>query len=291
MVDASEPDAGSTSTPPIAFDRTLVPLATFIVVTTVATPLLFTLGDRFLPETLAANLLFTATSVTFIALVAWATLRWEGLTPTDVGLTWQSVVPGVLTVLFIWLAVNVLGYGFLTLQGEVPALGIPANTTLTGWLANALVLWVFVGIGEEFAFRGYLQNKVIAHVGLESTRMRKAAGIAIASVLFSLWHVPQLGFVQGLAPVEMLPVLVVWATYGIVLGTVYELTRNVVLVGLFHGTFDLNPIFVLGANGAPVVDLTILVLPVAAVAVWGYRRWASSARPEDFRPQSTAASA
>jgi hypothetical protein len=85
----------------------------------------------------------------------------------------------------------------------------------------------------------------------------------------------------------MVPVLAVWAIYGIVLGAAYELTRNVVLVGVLHGTFNHNPVLLLGPEGEAVTDLTLLVLPLLVVAVWYYRRWARTARPADFRPQAT----
>ncbi|WP_239640619.1 hypothetical protein [Haloferax denitrificans] len=68
----------------------------------------------------------------------------------------------------------------------------------------------------------------------------------------------------------------------------YELTRNVVLVGLFHGTFDLNPLFVVSETGAPVGDLTLLVLLLALVVFWDYRRWANAQRPTAFQPQPIA---
>ncbi|WEL26828.1 hypothetical protein HBNXHx_2093 [Haloferax volcanii] len=84
---------------------------------------------------------------------------------------------------------------------------------------------------------------------------------------------------------ERPPVLT--TVYALLLGVIYELTRNLVLVGLFHGTFDLNPLFVVSETGAPVEDLTLLVLPVALVVFWGYRRWAKTQRPTDFKPQTT----
>ena len=79
--------------------------------------------------------------------------------------------------------------------------------------------------------------------------------------------------------------------YALILGVLYEYTWNTVLVRLFHGTFDLNPIFVVGKTGEPVGDLTLLVLPVALVILWGYRRWAKAEHPIDFQPQETVAAA
>ncbi|WP_254832758.1 CPBP family intramembrane glutamic endopeptidase [Haloglomus salinum] len=271
---------------PLAFTEDRRPALLFLAVTALATPALILLAERFLPRTGMASLLFTTTAITLVAVVAWLALRREGVSLDAIGFGWRRVVPGVLTVAAVWAGAHVFGWVVLAVRGEQLSLGIPVGATATGWLATAVMMWVFVGIAEEFAFRGYLQNKVIAHVG-GGTRARTAGGVLLTSALFSLWHIPQLTVVRGLSPTEMAPVLAVWAIYGIILGTVYELTRNVVLAGVLHGTFNHNPVLLLGPEGEAVTDLTLLVLPLLAVAVWYYRRWARTARPDDFRPQAT----
>ena len=280
----------------LAFSPSLRPALAFVLATAVAFPVLIALADRVLPRTPFAGNLFTAVAITGVALLAWAVLRWEGVSATDVGLDRERVLSGVVAVVTVWLTVNVLGYVLLVLLGEQPALGLPADPPMglpvgapfTQFLGAGLTLWVFVGIGEEFAFRGYLQNKAIAHLG--TGRAQVAAGIVSTAMIFALVHVPVLVAVQGLAGPQLGVPLLFITVYTVILGVLYELTRNLVLVGLFHGTFDLNPIFVVGETGEPVGDLTLLVLPVAVVAFWAYRRWAKTARPTDFRPQTTAPS-
>ena len=288
---------GRTETPKarrLAFSPSLRPALAFVLATAVAFPALIALADRVLPRTPFAGNLFTAVAITGVALLAWAVLRWEGLSAADVGLDREQVLSGVVAVVAVWLTVNVLGYALLVLLGEQPALGLPADPMMglpvgapvTRFLGAAVVLWVFVGIGEEFAFRGYLQNKVIAHLG--PGRARIAVGIVSTAVLFALVHVPVLVVVQEFSGTQLGVPLLFITVYTVVLGMLYELTRNLVLVGLFHGTFDLNPVFVVGETGEPVGDLTLLVLPVAVLAFWAYRRWAKTARPADFRAQTTA---
>ncbi|WP_193492578.1 CPBP family intramembrane glutamic endopeptidase [Haloferax gibbonsii] len=42
-----------------------------------------------------------------------------------------------------------------------PQLGLPVGAPVTQVVAVAITLWLFVGLGEELAFRGYLQNKPV----------------------------------------------------------------------------------------------------------------------------------
>lgn len=268
----------------ITFGSGLESAVVFLIAVATAPLVLFLLAGRFVPPGPVANALVTAAGIAAVAAFAWAVLRTEGVSAGDVGLSTAAIVPGVLPVALVWLGVNGVGYGLLTLQGQSPTMGLPADSVVA-WVATAVAMWVFVGPGEEFAFRGYLQNKAIAHAGRWSGNRRITAGILAASAVFSVLHVPQLRLVQGLAVPDIASFLVLWAVYAVVLGTVYELTRNVVLVGTLHGTFNHQPIFLLDDAGDPTIGLTVLVLPLGVVAVLGYRRWAKRARPEDFRPQ------
>jgi membrane protease YdiL (CAAX protease family) len=289
---------GSSSTEQLAFSRLLRPLVVFLVGTALAVAVVLPLGDRVLPPTPLASTVFTAAAITAVALVAWGALRWESVSAAAVGLDRERLVPGLVAVVAIWLGVNVIGYGLLVLLGGQPTLGLPANQRMglpvgapaSEVVGTAVALWVFVGIGEEFAFRGYLQNKVLAHLG-SGNPGRRVVGIAGTAVLFGLWHIPQYVAIRGAAGPALLALLLAATVYAFVLGVVYELTRNVVLVGLLHGTFDLNPVVVYGGSGEPAVDLALLVVPLALVVLWAYRRWAKAERPSDFRPQTTAATA
>lgn len=258
-------------------------------------PALFLLADQVLPRTPLWSRLFTATAITGIAVFAWVVLRWEGISAADVGLNRDRLVTGVVSVVAIWLVINVSTYVLLAFRGELVALGLPASPTnglpvgapAGEVVGMAITLWIFVGIGEEFAFRGYFQNKIVAMLGGGTNRVHMAIGIVGSAMLFALWHIPQMVAVRGLLGPQVIPSLIAITVYTVVLGTLYELTRNIVFVGLLHGTFDLNPIFVVGATGEPVSDLSILVFPLVIVAVVGYRRWAKKARPEDFQRQTT----
>jgi membrane protease YdiL (CAAX protease family) len=73
--------------------------------------------------------------------------------------------------------------------------------------------------------------------------------------------------------------------YGLFFGAMYDLSRNILFTGILHGTFNFQPIVLAGSQGQPDLTVTWFVLPLAALAIWGYRRLAKQTRPEDFRPQ------
>jgi len=279
----------------LSFLPSLKPVLVFFLVSTLAVPVLFLLADPRLPRTPFWSRLFTATAITSVAVFAWGVLRWEGVSAADIGLDRERVVSGVVLVVAIWLVINVASYALLAFRGDAVVLGLPASPTnglpvgapASQVVGMAITLWIFVGIAEEFAFRGYLQNKVVAILGGGTDRVRMAVGILGASALFALWHIPQMVVVRGIVGPEILLSLLAITVYTVVLGTLYELSRNLVFVGLLHGTFDLNPIFVVGETGEPMTDLWVLVYPLIIVALLLYRRWARDARPTDFRPQTT----
>lgn len=234
---------------------------------------------------LLAFLLVMSATFGVIALLAWGALRWEGLDPADVGLSRPNVVPGVALVFGIYALLNLLGAGYLFLTGEGVALSLrePYDTPVL-FAAASVAYFAFNGIAEELAFRAYLQNKLIALLGGGSDRARKAAAIALGVGLFALWHVPQRVLIAGLdSPAAVAQSLVSVVVLGAILGVLYEYTRNVVLVGVLHGTFNFQPFFVVGM---PTNDLVLLVgVPALVAAVWGYRRWARRTGRPDFAPQ------
>ncbi len=216
--------------------------------------------------------------------IAWLVLRWEGLSTADVGLDRKHLLPGVGLVVLFWVAIYVVGAlsVFLT-TGDV-RFGLPEQwESLALFLAVGIAQLAFVGIVEEFAFRAYLQNKLIALLNGGHDRVRKAVAILLGVFLFTVWHVPQRVIIAELtSPVAIVQSLVMVVILGLALGLLYEYTRNVVFVGVLHGTFNWQPQVVVDAP----MDIPFFVgLAVLLVAVWYYRRWAGGIRPADFQPQ------
>ncbi|WP_255198584.1 CPBP family intramembrane glutamic endopeptidase [Halorarius litoreus] len=266
---------------PLAFDRGVGPLVGFLLSTT----LLATLVPLFVYPNLGPWPSLVAMAAAFAAIggIAWLALRLDGRRAADVGLSRDDVLPGVLPVAAIYLLINAVAAIAVVLASGSVRLTLPGAVSPSWWVAMAVVQLTFVGITEEFAFRGYVQNKLVAVLGGGTDRVRKVVAILLGVGLFALWHIPQRVFGQGLTePSEILGTLVVVVVLGLFLGLLYEYTRNVVLVGVLHGTFNWSFVFVAGAPG----DLPFLVaIPVFAVLVWYYRRWASEAHAASFRPQ------
>ena len=103
-------------------------------------------------------------------------------------------------------------------------------------------------------------------------------------LLFALIHIPQRVLIGGVtSPVAIAQSLLGIVLLGLVLGVLYEYTRNVVFVGVLHGTFNWQPIVV---AGAPVSELALVVgIPVLVLTAWYYRRWASGTNAPEFSPQ------
>ncbi|MCU4753105.1 CPBP family intramembrane metalloprotease [Halobacteria archaeon AArc-curdl1] len=267
------------------------PVVVFLLITAVGTGSLLYLFQRFVFSSLPegpAGLFATIFFATVLAGFAWLVLRWEGVKASEVGLSSESVLPGAIPVLLIWAGINGAGLVLLFVAGRSGQVGLPAELSLSIWLGLAISQLIFVGIAEEFAFRGYLQNKVIAQFGGGKSRLRVLAGIAVTSILFSLWHIPQRVFVQELAGTDLLPSLVVVGILGAILGVVYELTRNIVFVGVLHGTLNFAPLFVLNDTLQPMADIIIIIVgvPLLVLAVWLYWRWAKTERPHTYRSRT-----
>ncbi|MFC7045849.1 CPBP family intramembrane glutamic endopeptidase [Halobacteriaceae archaeon GCM10025711] len=267
--------------PPISFDRGVAPLALLLVAVSVVAALvpLYVYPNLGGFAALAAMALAFAT----VAGLTWLVLRYEGLTAEDVGLGGADVVPGVLAVAGLYLFINAVAAVFAFRATGTVRFVVPGETPAGVWVAMALVQVLFVGITEEFAFRAYVQNKLIALLGGGTDRVRKAGAILLGVFLFTLWHIPQRLFAQGLtSPGQILGTLVAVVILGTFLGLVYEYTRNVVLGGVLHGTFNWSFVFVADGSG----DLAMLVaLPAFVLIAWYYRRWATAKHVTGFGPQ------
>jgi membrane protease YdiL (CAAX protease family) len=271
-------DAGPS---PISFGRGLGPLVALLVATTVVAALfpLYVYPRLDGPVALAAM----ALAFTILAGMTWATLRYEGVSAASVGLGRADVLPGLLAVGGLYLLANGFAAASTYLATGSVEFVVPEGVSASAWVAMALVQLLFVGPTEEFAFRAYVQNKLVAAVGGGADRARKAVGILLGVVLFALWHVPQRVFAQGITDLgSIVGTLVVVAVLGTLLGLLYEYTRNVVLGGLLHGTFNWSFLFVADAS----LDRAfLLALPAFGVGLWYYRRWARDRGIPGFGPQ------
>jgi membrane protease YdiL (CAAX protease family) len=235
--------------------------------------------------------LYTAATLVVFALLALLLLRREGVSASEIGLDADRLRVAVLSVAGMWIAVNAAAVGVLSLFGD-PTVGVPrADGSRAAWLVEVVVQAFFVGVVEEFVYRGYLQSRVVAAVGGSASRWRKAIAIGLAAALFAVMHLPQRLLVGEMAIQQAAANVPILLAAGVALGVVYELTRNVALVGLLHGTvLNRAPLFVVSFEGTDAASgtLTLVVLVAVLSLVWLYRRWARANRRADFRAFSLA---
>ncbi|RRJ32011.1 CPBP family intramembrane glutamic endopeptidase [Halocatena pleomorpha] len=134
---------------------------------------------------------------------------------------------GIVAILLSW---RVIGIVFTQLLGIDPAessfieQGIQ-NPTLLLVLAPLSIL--IVGPGEELLYRGIVQGSIRRVLG-------PVGGILIASAVFASIHV--FGLIGS--PLETLATLLTVFVLALVLGTVYELSENLLVPALIHGLYN-----------------------------------------------------
>lgn len=200
--------------------------------------------------------------------------RQEGFSPTRLRAQGQIIAAGffpvfILSVLLTWIdwrrwpgavfiSLAALGMlaGFAWLSRGKPqakSTGIAGGLFLLGSLPfveragdvllSILYFYLFVALGEELFFRGYVQTRLNAV--FERTfvwlGIRWGWGLVIASMLFGLWH---LGWPMG-APAWP---HVLWTVFaGLLLGAVREKSGSVVASAVLHGILNYGPQAVLFA--------------------------------------------
>lgn len=125
---------------------------------------------------------------------------------------WQSIVIGVILSAAIILLSNPKNIQKLPLIGMSHVI--------------ALFFYAVVGFGEEFLFRGYLQNRLVAWLGTWG-------GLLLTAAIFVMFHIPQTLMLGS----DWERVLMKTANYvpiALFLGFVMLRTGNLMTIGLFH---------------------------------------------------------
>lgn len=229
------------------------------------------LGPHLSPYEAKSYNLFVSFLLFVISVLA---LRLEKMTFKSIGISLYNLLSGVLGLLLLWLLVDtvcVLALYFT--RGELIAAPFIEYHKLKGWSFYYFIYyWLFVGPVEEIAFRGYIQSKLV--LLLEGTdRSRRATAIVLASVLFCLIHLPTI-----ITNNERLNDVVVSGLFYLVLmsiliGYMYDKSKNLYLAGLMHSSLDYPLPLVIGTwkSGLylpPFVYTAILL--VAAIGAVGF---------------------
>jgi membrane protease YdiL (CAAX protease family) len=205
-------------------------LAVGIVLSSLAVSLIQFIGvqttntsSAYLVGTIAQGIGFGLTVVFFVLVRDYdglVGLRW----PTWRDLAW--VIGGFIALLIAAAGAGIVfsQLGIEIAQHQVQQIGAENPELL---LFMVLLSFLVIGPGEELLFRGAIQG-TLRHV------YAPIPGILVASALFSLPHIISVagtgsGAVAYLAVVFLL---------GIILGSVYEITENLVVPALVHGAYN-----------------------------------------------------
>lgn len=95
------------------------------------------------------------------------------------------------------------------------------------------LIYLTVGFGEELAYRGLLQSRIVAWLG-------EKQGITFTSILFSVIHIPIWIFNGAVKDLPQLFVVVFFAfLMSVFLGFIYNKTQNILGVSVIHGFTDM----------------------------------------------------
>lgn len=176
-------------------------------------------------------------------------VRWR------VGLRWYALVIGLpITIVSVTIGVNLLLGAQLAPTFQVPP--------LADLLANFLVILIFIGVGEEPAWRGFALPRFM------QGRSTLAASLLLGS-FHAIWHWPLFGLEYNWQ--NGAPWLLSVMAYAIVAAWLYNQTQgNLLLPVLFHttqnmvGKYLFNPSF----SGAELLQLWWLMALLWCLVAW-----------------------
>ncbi len=229
--------------------------------------------ERFTNGLIQATLIFSV--VRFALAGVGIAMLVGGVTARDIGLRWEKLPSGALTVFGIWTVMNVVGilYGLIA-SGKIalspiwtPDRTLPiAGELIAQFLGNAFA--------EEVIFRGFLATQVYLMLeGKISGRGRLVtASVLISQLIFSLSHIPQ-RIATGYSPLGLLiSLLVVWVT-GILFAVLYLRTENLFIAVGVHALVN-APVTIVALPSQAMGELLALILILALIVAWGpLTRW------------------
>ena len=99
-----------------------------------------------------------------------------------------------------------------------------------------LLLCVFIGIGEEFLCRGFLQNEFIERFG--DSKKHILLSILFSSLIFGLMHISNV--LTGQSLFETIMQVLQATSIGILFGSIYYKSKNIWSVIFLHGIYDFS---------------------------------------------------
>ena len=103
-------------------------------------------------------------------------------------------------------------------------------------LINLLLYCTFIGIGEEFLCRGFLQNEFIERFG--DSKKHILLSILFSSLIFGLMHISNV--LTGQSLFETIMQVLQATSIGILFGSIYYKSKNIWSVIFLHGLYDFS---------------------------------------------------
>ncbi|MFW5949091.1 MAG: CPBP family intramembrane glutamic endopeptidase [Halolamina sp.] len=207
-------------------------IGTALVLVLLSALLLGLLGVEITPVLSIVLSLLLTQGVAFLG-VGYLYLRNRGIPVRSIGLRVPSikefgVVIGALVLSFVYLiAVSQLlqSTGTEAADNQVADMAMQNPEIVLYLLPGAYLL---IGPGEELLFRGVVQNRI-------REEFTAVPGVIVASVIFAAIH---LGSLVAADPSAMLVSVGVLMGPSLILGGIYEYTRNLFVPILVHGTYN-----------------------------------------------------
>ena len=194
---------------------------------------------------------------------------------------WLLFAPTIVGFYVLQVVLNAL-FGLGPVHPSPTAAPPGLNPTLFSILAAvqsvllAPILAIVITFGEEYGWRGYLQNELL--------KIGRVRGVLLVGVIWGIWHWPLIlmGFsYPGYPLLGLLLTVLFLIGFAIVLGYVVLRSGSVLLSAYLHGLNDqttafivflgykpFNPVFSFGVGIYGVATLALITLPILLVPIW-----------------------
>lgn len=167
-----------------------------------------------------------------------------------VGLDWRRNSPllilvGTVLALLLFLASMLIGYVLGSSDSSLSASFMGVGIAI---FFQKFILYIGMGFGEEVVFRGYVQTRVVARLGV-------VWGVLVTAVVFTLLH--QISY--NLSAVTVLSGTMLWIT----IGALFHLSKSLYLVSMLHGVMNI----LLNAVNAEVTEVGGMIVHALALLI------------------------
>ena len=145
----------------------------------------------------------------------------------------RALVIGIVLIIIQWILLLSIQYPIFNsgLFGSTELefdFGFLDTESWSHYLVMALTNLLIVAVVEEFVFRGFFQNQF-------EKVLPKWQSLVLASLLFGLIHLPIAIIIYDLEGLWLVYSLIEWIGMGMILGYVYQISRNIWVPIFWHG--------------------------------------------------------